>query len=301
MLSQAVVTRDLLDAHGAVLARRGFLVTPGLVEETARHAEALPRVALAETPLGEDIRVPVADRPYRLLFRSSPVEAGVVRAFRAARLPQPLVDELVALKASDLVRYRHALATAAITARMLITAVGDVPAVSDIIAAALLHDIGMRHVSVHLARNADELEETEIHEVAAHPLVGAWRLASVLGRHPAVEAALAHHWKNGHGYPALSRDPMRAVEVVSIASAFAALTQVRAFRPHPYDARGAVDVLVAEANMGHRAVDTVRLLVHTLRGARGDVASVRFGRARLGHAPVINRHTPISALRLDGE
>ena len=44
-----------------------------------------------------------------------------------------------------------------------------------------------------------------------------------------------------------ARPPPRSMEVVSVASAFAALTQPRPFRSGAYDARGAADVLVAEA------------------------------------------------------
>ncbi len=293
-LDHVVVARDLIDAHGTVLARRGFVITPELIEETAKRAPSPARVALSETVLADDLRLPIADPPYRHLVRAPAAEAAVRRAFGAARLPQALVDEVTALRVADALRYRHALATAAITGRMLLAAVGDVPAVSELLVAGLLHDIGMRHVSFHLVRNTDELEPREIHDVAAHPLLGAWHLASILGPHPAVQAALGHHWKNGHGYPALPRPPMRAVEVVSTASAFAALTQVRPFRPEPFDARGATDVLVAEANTGQRDPETVRLLIHTLRGSRGEVRSVRFARARLGHAPTVNRHTPIA-------
>jgi hypothetical protein len=296
-LDHVVVARDLVDAHGTVLARRGFVITPALIDETAGRAPAPARIALAETALADDVRLPLADPPYRHLFRPGGAEAAVRRAFASARLPEVLIDELAAIKVADGIRYRHALATAAVTARLLQAAVGDVPAVSELVVAGLLHDIGMRHVSFHLVRNTDALEPREVHDVAAHPLLGAWHLASILGPHPAVQAALAHHWKNGHGYPALPRPPMRAVELVSTSSAFAALTQARPFRPEPFDARGAIDVLVAEANAGQRDAETVRLLIHMLRGGRGEVRSVRFARARLGHSPTVNRHTPIEPKR----
>jgi hypothetical protein len=131
--------------------------------------------------------------------------------------------------------------------------------------------------------------------VASHPLIGAYLLAAVLGAHPAVSAALSHHWRCGQGYPALARSPSRSVEVISVASAFAALTEPRAFRHDPYDARGASDVLVTEA-LGRRAdANTVKLLVHALRGGRGDPRSVRFGREREGHGPEHNEYVHVSA------
>lgn len=293
MLDGVVITRDLVDANGNVVARRGLVVTPAAVHDAARRAPGAARVVLAETPLAEDVRLPLHDPAYRHLFTAM-AEPVVRRALLGTRLPQALFDELLAVRRFDAVRYRHALVTAAVTARMLIAAVGDAPAISEMVGAALLHDVGMRHVPAHLVRNADELDRREAQDVAAHPLLGALHIASVLGIHPAVEAALAHHWKNGQGYPVLQRPPPRTVDVVAVASAFAALTQGRSFRPEPYDARGAVDVIVAEANVGQRDPDTVRLLVFALRGARGEVRAVRFARARLGHAPAVNRHTAIA-------
>jgi len=297
MFDRVVLPRDLVDARGTVLARRGLVISVESVQDVARRAPALPRLALSETPIAEDLHLPLADPPYRHLFRGSGVQAAVARALLAVRLPQPLFDELLALKGSDPARYRHGLTTGAVTARLLIAAVGDAPALPDLAGAGLLHDLGMRHLSLHLARNGDELDSREVTEVASHPILGAWHLASVLGAHPAVEAALSHHWRNGHGYPSLPQMPSRATQVVAVASAFAALTQARAFRSGPFDARGAADVLISESSASRADVNTVRLLVHVLRGATGEVRQVGFGRERLGHAPAVNRYTAIGPLR----
>jgi HD-GYP domain-containing protein (c-di-GMP phosphodiesterase class II) len=297
MFDRVVLPRDIVDASGAVLAKRGLVISVDAVEEAARQAQAFPRRALSETPIAEDLHLPLADPPYRHIFRGPGVQAAVARALLAARLPQPLFEELAALKLSDPSRYRHALTTGALTARMLIAAVGDAPALPDLAAAGLLHDVGMRHLPLHLSRNGDRLDSREVMDVAAHPILGAWHLARLLGAHPAVDAALSHHWRNSHGYPTLLRPPSRAVQVVSVASSFAALTQARAFRSEPFDARGATDVLISEASRSRADVNTVRLLVHALRGARGEVGQVHFGRERLGHAPVVNRYTAIAPLR----
>ncbi len=297
MFDRVVLPRDLADANGIVLAERGFVISVDTVHEAVRQAQPLPRLALSETPIAEDLHLPLADPPYRHIFRGPGVQAAVARALLAARLPEPLFDELAALKILDPLRYRHALTTGAVTARMLIAAVGDAPALPDLAAAGLLHDLGMRHLSYHLARNGDRLDVREVMDVASHPILGGWHLARLLGAHPAVDAALAHHWRNSHGYPSLTRAPSRAVQVVAVASAFAALTQARAFRSEPFDARGAADVLISEAAGSRADMNTVRLLVHALRGARGEVGQVRFGRERLGHAPVMNRYTAIAPLR----
>ncbi len=293
MLDHTVLRTDLRDAHGVVLAPRGFALSAAAVEEAARRAVAAPRQLLGESVLAEDLALPLGDPAYRHLFPPAAAQE-VRRAALAARLPRALLDELEALRTFDPIRYRHAWSTAAVTARLLLAGVGDSPAVAELAVAGLLHDLGMRHVPFHLVRNADELSRREVQVVAAHPLLGAYLIASSLGAHPAVEAALAHHWKNGQGYPVLARPPMRAVDVVAVASAFVALTQARPFRPEPFDARGAVDLLVAEANMGQRDPETLRLLVHALRGGRGELRDVRLAQPRRGHGPEVNHHTPIA-------
>jgi len=47
-------------------------------------------------------------------------------------------------------------------------------------------------------------------------------------------------------------------------------------------------------------MNTVRLLVHALRGATGEVRHIRWGRERVGHAPEVNRHTDIAPTLLAG-
>jgi HD-GYP domain-containing protein (c-di-GMP phosphodiesterase class II) len=207
----------------------------------------------------------------------------------------PLVEEMAAAKLSDPIRYRHALSAAAITARMILAAAGTARASPQIAAAALLHDLGMRHVSPRVTRAPDSLRGEDTMEVVQHPLLGAFQLARLLGDHPAVEAALAHHWRDGQGYPDLTVAPSPSTDVVAVASAFAALTQGRAYRSEPFDARGAADVLVGEAASGHADPFAVKLLVHALRGGEGSVGAVRFARSRQGVSPAVNRHTRITS------
>jgi HD-GYP domain-containing protein (c-di-GMP phosphodiesterase class II) len=292
MLERLTLARDLMDCRGTVLAPAGTRISVAGLRETAARAVPQPMRPLHATPVAEDLRLPLAAPVYRHLFRGE-AQDGVARALLATELTDALWDELRTMRAADPARYWHALATAAVTARMLLAAVGFEAGIGKVVAAALVHDVGMRHVSPHLARNGDLLSLGEMEEVAAHPLLGAWHLALLLGDHPAVEVALAHHWANGAGYPRLAAPPSRSVEVVSVASAFAALTQPRAFRSAPYDARGAADVLIAEAASRRVDAEAVRVLVHALRNGRGDLRDVRFGRERIGHAPAVNRHTRI--------
>jgi HD-GYP domain-containing protein (c-di-GMP phosphodiesterase class II) len=293
VFDRLILTEDLVDCRGERIAARGTVLSPESIADAAARAPALPRRGLAETPRAADVDVPLDDHLHRHLFADAATRDAVRRAILAAQLPEVLVEELLALRRAASPIHAHAFTAAAVAVRMLVAVVGEARGVPDLAAAALLHDLGMRHVPVRLARLRERLGRDEALRVAAHPLVGAYHLARTLGAHPAVHAALGHHWRCGQGYPTLGSSPSRSMEVVSVASAYAALTQPRPFRSAAYDARGAADVLVAEAAAGQADANTVKLLVHALRGGAGDLRAVRFGRERAGHAPDVNRHVHV--------
>jgi hypothetical protein len=295
VFDRLILTEELLNCRGEVLAARGVVLSPESIAEAASGAPSLPRHPLGETPLADDVEVPLAARAYRHLFERTGARDAVRAALLAVRLPEVLFEELLALRRAGSCIHPHAFVTAAVAVRMLLGVVGAARGIPDIAAAALLHDLGMRRVPGRLARLREQLGADEAQRVAAHPLVGAYHLARVLGAHAAVSAALGHHWRCGQGYPALRSAPTRSMEVVSVASAFAALTQPRPYRSGAFDARGAADVLVAEAAAGQADANTVKLLVHTLRGGEGDPRTVRLGHERAGHGPDVNRHVHVSA------
>ena len=294
MFDRLILAHDLLDCRGTPIGRRGTVVSPETIAEAAQRARPTTRRALDPTSR-EDVAEMLGEPAYAPLFDRPGARAAVERAVDAVRLPEPLLDELEAARREQPARYRHGLLSAAVALRILHVAVGESRELPDLAAAALLHELGMRHVPATLVEKRERLEIPDAHRIAAHPLLGAYHLAVVLGPHPAVAAARSHHWRCGQGYPAMASPPTRAIEAVGVASAFAALTQPRPYRSAPFDVRGAADVLVAEATIGHADQSTVRLLVHALRGGTGDPRRIRFGVVREGHAPEVNRHVPVAA------
>lgn len=295
MFDRLILTEELVDCRGDVVAARGVVLSAESIAEAAARARPQPTRPLAETALAPDVDLSLDEHVLSHLFGRDGVRDAVRRALLAARLPDVLFEELLALRRADSPLYAHALATAAVAVCMLLGIVGAARGVADLAAAALLHDLGMRHVPRRLGKLRERLGSDEAMRVAAHPLLGAYHLACVLGPHAAVSCALGHHWRCGQGYPTLRSQPTRSMEVVSVASAFAALTQPRPFRSGAYDARGAADVLVREAAGGLADATTVKLLVHALRGAAGDPRTVRFGHERVGHGPDVNRHVHVTA------
>jgi hypothetical protein len=290
MFDRLSLPEDLIDCRGRVLGRKGLVVSPEAIEEAAASAPAEPRQALAGTPLSLDVAEPLDEPAYAHLFQGEGVRDAVERVLLGVQLPPVLFDELLAARRAGSPLHRHAFVTAAVAVRMLLSALGEARGISDLGGAGLLHDIGMRHLPARLLRHEDRLSRADADRLAAHPLVGAYHLAAVLGHHPAVAAARSHHWRCGQGYPLLAAPPPRSIEVVSVASAFSALTQPRSYRSAAFDARGACDVLVDEAAKGRADGSSVKLLVHALRGGHGDPRAIRFGHERDGHAPDRNLH-----------
>jgi HD-GYP domain-containing protein (c-di-GMP phosphodiesterase class II) len=293
MYDRVTLGHDLIDCRGATLARKGFVVSPESIAEAARRATALPRLTLQETPHRVEVDGPLDEAQYQHLFGSAADRGLVERALLEIQLPEVLFEELTAVQRANPTLYRHGLTTAAVAVRMLLALVGELKGVPDLAAAALLHDLGMRHVPMRLIRSHEGLTPRETTAIVAHPLLGAYHLAAVLGPHPAVAAAHGHHWRCAQGYPSLPGPPSRSTEVVAVASVFAALTQPRAYRSDAFDVRAACDLLVAEAKGGTADGGTVKLLVSALRGGRGDPRTLRFGSQRGGAVPEENRHTTL--------
>ena len=264
------------------------------IAEAAAQARPGSVTPVSDTFVADDIGDVLREPALCHLLRTEVVVSAVRGVIESAALPQPLVEEMAAAKLLDPVRYRHALSSAVVTTRLILAAAGTARASPQIAVAALLHDIGMRHVPARVVGTADSLHGEDSVEVAQHPLLGAFQLARQLGEHPAVEAALAHHWRDGQGYPDLPERPSPTTEVVGVASAYSALTQGRAYRSEPFEARGAADLLIAEAASGHADPFAVKLLVHAMRGGEGPINGLRFARARQGMSPVVNRHTRIA-------
>ena len=124
-----------------------------------------------------------------------------------------------------------------------------------------------------------------------HPLLGALLLANACGESPAVHFALLHHSRSGFGYPRVERrPPLRGLDLISVASAFAAMVAPRPYRLQPFDARGAADQLCDEAAAGHFDARAVKLLIHCLRGGKGVLREVRLPKRQTGFRPARNHH-----------
>ncbi|GAC1345347.1 MAG: hypothetical protein NVS2B9_19750 [Myxococcales bacterium] len=288
----AVLTRDLVAADGRVIARRGRNVDLDLLREVAQGAKPEQRHRpLYETSLAA-AALEAFSAPALVHLVGSPEARGqAANTVAEVRFPDPIWEELDLLRTEDPGRFEHGLWTALVAARLFRSALGDAPGVARMVGGALVHDLGMRYASPTLRWKREYLTRAEALQLEEHPLYGAIVLASVLGDAPAVHCALLHHTRAGHGYPRVDGfAQVRGLDLVAVASAFAAMVAPRPFRPRPYDPRGATDQLIEEATAGHFDVRAVRILVHCLRGAKGSFQDLRLPRELTGFRPQGNFH-----------
>jgi hypothetical protein len=292
VLTSDLIASDLVAADGRVVVPRGArLDLATLGEVAARAPRGLPEKRLFETTHAEEVLEAFESPAMQHLTGSEPLRALAADVLAEVRFPQPIWDELEALRQQDGPRYLHAIFTGITAARLFRTAMGTAPGLSRLVGGALVHDIGMRHLAVRLRYKRDHLTPADALALENHPLLGAVLLGSVLGDAPAVHFALLHHTRAGFGYPRVQEQPpLRGLDLISVASSFAALVSPRSFRLTPFSPRGAVDQLADDARSGHFDPRAVRLLVQCLRGASGSLDQLQLPRTSTGFRPPLNYH-----------
>ena len=291
-LSGTVLTRDLFAADGRMVASRGEIVDLELLKDVAARAPRGEREKpLFETGHADEVLEALASPVMSHLSGKQAARAIAADALAEVRFPSAVWEELDALRRQDGPRYQHAVFTAIVAARLFRAALGTAPGVSRLVGGALVHDVGMLHVAPRLRFKRDHLTRAEALALEDHPLLGALLLASVLGDAPAVHFALLHHTRAGFGYPRVpGKAPLRGLDLIAVASAFAALVSPRSYRLAPFNARGAIDLLLEEAHAGHFDPRAVRLLIHCLRGGRGQLQELHLPRRPTGFKPPSNHH-----------
>jgi HD-GYP domain-containing protein (c-di-GMP phosphodiesterase class II) len=290
-LSRTVLTKDLVAADGRLVASRGETIDLAFLRKIAARAPREVRQRpLFGTTLANSVLEAFDESPLQCLIAGETSIAQVADALAEVRFPQPVWEELEALRSEDPLRYQHAIWTAVISVRLFGAVLGSTPGLPQLVGGALVHDLGMRHVAPRLRLGRDHLTPAEALELGDHPLIGALLLASVLGDAPAVDVALLHHARAGFGYGrAGGQRPLRELDLISVASAFAALIAPRSYRLQPYNPRGAVDLLVEDAMAGYFDLRAIRLLIRCLRGAKPQ-AELQFPRKHTGFCPPVNHH-----------
>ncbi len=98
---------------------------------------------------------------------------------------------------------------------------------------AALHDVGKVNVRPEVLAKPGALDESELAEIRAHPVEGAWLIAGVRSFAPALPYVLFHHERwDGAGYPTrrAGREIPLEGRILAVADAFDAMTSARPYR-----------------------------------------------------------------------
>ncbi len=98
---------------------------------------------------------------------------------------------------------------------------------------AVLHDVGKVNIRPEVLAKTGPLDESELAEIRAHPVEGAWLIAGVRTFAPALPYVLFHHERwDGGGYPARRSRHGIPIEgrLLAVADAFDAMTSARPYR-----------------------------------------------------------------------
>lgn len=98
---------------------------------------------------------------------------------------------------------------------------------------AVLHDVGKVNIRPEVLAKTGPLNESELAEIQAHPVEGAWLIAGVRTFAPALPYVLFHHERwDGGGYPARRARHGIPIEgrLLAVADAFDAMTSARPYR-----------------------------------------------------------------------
>lgn len=287
-----VLARDLVAADGRVVARAGAALDLDLLRKVGAQAPSpIRQRPLHETAIASAVLDAFEAPALVHLVGTAAARAEAANTVAEVRFPDAVWEELDLLRTEDPSRFTHALWSALVAARLFRASMGEAPGLIRMVGGALLHDIGMRYAAPKLRWKREHLTAAEAAALEDHPLFGAVVLASALGDAPAVHFALLHHTRSGHGYPRLrATSPLRGLELIAVASAFAAMVAPRSFRPQPYNPRGAADQLLEETKAGHFDERAVRLLIHCLRGARGPLQELQLPAKATGFRPPKNQY-----------
>lgn len=141
---------------------------------------------------------------------------------------------LASLKRHDEYTFTHTINVSVMSAA-LSEAVGMTPdAVTDLTAAAMLHDIGKMRTPLALLNKKGALSDSERGVIQAHPVEGARILCGVAGvPEVAITVAFEHHIHiDGTGYPRMPKGwtPHLSAQIVQVADVFDALRTHRPYR-----------------------------------------------------------------------
>jgi putative nucleotidyltransferase with HDIG domain len=143
------------------------------------------------------------------------------------------ISQILAVKQYENLTYCHSVNVAMLSLLLGRQLRLDEPAMSALVEAALLHDIGKTRIPLDIVKKPGALTKRERRLIEAHTTFGAEILAQTEGLRPLTPlVALEHHRSaRGGGYPDLGSDvPHIMSQMVSVADIYEAITGARSYQ-----------------------------------------------------------------------
>ena len=183
MFDRVKLVEDLADCSGAVLAPRGTVISAESIAEARDHAPPASALQLAETLLSDDLELPCASEVHRPLFGRCGAREAVEGVLRAIASPSRWWTSSGRPREQPLL-YRHASSPRRWAARVLLAAVVRAARSTTWPRRRCSTTSGCATCRRACSDRRDSPRGGARHRVAAHPLLGAYQLARVLGRPP---------------------------------------------------------------------------------------------------------------------
>jgi len=289
MQDLATLTEEIRSIDQQTVAPSGVTIGKSLLASIAdKGGSGQSTTRLADTEIAGDLGW-VFEEEDLAPFWEGELLQRVRRLCGEIELTDPLMRELLMLRANNPVQYHHSLATTAITLRVVMEILVKAKDLARVGRANLLKDIGITRLPANLWRNRDHLTRQEFHQICKHPIVGLVLCTYYLGEGIEGMVALRHHMRNGNGYPKWRNlKPSRLIDIIECIDVFYALISPRPFRPEPFDVRGALDEITQLTERDHLAEHALKLLIAVYRSDKPEIRKVALSDERKGFVPEDN-------------
>lgn len=168
-------------------------------------------------------------------------------------------DILKMEKECSFTTYSHSIAAAIYSAMILKEYCVEESFIENVVAGALIHDVGKIVVAKEILEKKDKLTPTEINKIHKHPVKGYELVKGVFGEIPENTVLLHHEKLDGSGYLYGITEIPFYVQAVTVADMYDALTSSRSYKK-AYSHETAVDILRGDAQRGKLSTDVVEII-----------------------------------------
>ncbi len=223
-------------------------------------------------------------------YDTAPIVEQVLALAQTVKNTMHLMNTLQLLREYEDKIYIHSLSVALISHTIAKSLTLSEEQQSELILAALFHDIGKTQIPSEILNKPDRLTDEEFQVMKQHPQKGYNILFSARFPEEICNAALLHHERcNGAGYPTgctIDHIPLYA-RIIAIADVYDAMTARRSYRKEICS----FDVLADFEDGGFQKYDSSLLLPFITSIAQSHInAKVRLSNSLIGTIVMINQH-----------